>query len=53
MAIAVFIDATIVRMVLMPAVMELFGKANWWMPGRRAPSPASTPPAEVGEATRV
>jgi putative drug exporter of the RND superfamily len=35
MAVAVLIDATIVRMILVPAVMELCGKANWWMPGRR------------------
>jgi RND superfamily putative drug exporter len=32
LAVAVFIDATIVRMVLVPAVMELLGKANWWFP---------------------
>ncbi|MFC5180420.1 MMPL family transporter [Actinomadura harenae] len=39
MAIAVLVDATIVRLVLVPAVMELFGKANWWMPFRRNPTP--------------
>jgi uncharacterized membrane protein YdfJ with MMPL/SSD domain len=33
LAIAVLIDATLVRMVLVPAVMELLGKANWWLPG--------------------
>ncbi|HEX8771383.1 MAG TPA: MMPL family transporter [Acidimicrobiales bacterium] len=32
MALAVFVDATIVRMVLVPATMELAGKANWWLP---------------------
>ena len=32
MAVAVFIDATIVRMVLVPATMELLGARNWWMP---------------------
>jgi RND superfamily putative drug exporter len=32
MAVAVFIDATIVRMVLVPSTMELAGKANWWLP---------------------
>ncbi len=32
MAVAVFIDATIVRMVLVPSSMELAGKANWWIP---------------------
>jgi RND superfamily putative drug exporter len=34
LAVAIFIDATIVRMVLVPAVMELLGKANWWFPRR-------------------
>jgi uncharacterized membrane protein YdfJ with MMPL/SSD domain len=33
LAVAVLIDATLVRMVLVPAVMELLGKANWWLPG--------------------
>lgn len=33
LAIAVLIDATIVRLVLVPAAMELMGKANWWAPG--------------------
>jgi uncharacterized membrane protein YdfJ with MMPL/SSD domain len=32
LAVAVLIDATVVRMVLVPAVMELLGKANWWLP---------------------
>jgi len=32
MAVAVFIDATIVRMMLVPSTMELAGKANWWLP---------------------
>jgi RND superfamily putative drug exporter len=32
MAVAVFIDATIVRMVAVPATMELMGKGNWWLP---------------------
>jgi RND superfamily putative drug exporter len=34
LAVAVFIDASIVRMVLVPAAMELLGKANWWFPRR-------------------
>ena len=33
MAVAVLIDATIVRMVLVPATMSLLGRANWWLPG--------------------
>lgn len=32
-ATAIFVDATIVRMVLVPATMKLMGDANWWMPG--------------------
>ncbi|MGW2643508.1 MMPL family transporter [Streptomyces sp. NPDC001393] len=32
LAVAVLVDATIVRLVLVPAAMELLGKANWWMP---------------------
>ncbi len=32
MAVAVLIDSTIVRMILVPAVMELFGKRAWWFP---------------------
>ena len=32
MAVAVLLDATLVRMVLVPSVMELLGPANWWMP---------------------
>ena len=33
LAAAVFIDATLVRMVLVPATMELLGDRNWWLPG--------------------
>jgi uncharacterized membrane protein YdfJ with MMPL/SSD domain len=33
LGVAVLIDATIVRMVLVPAVMELLGGVNWWLPG--------------------
>jgi RND superfamily putative drug exporter len=32
LASAIFLDATIVRMVLVPATMELLGDANWWLP---------------------
>jgi RND superfamily putative drug exporter len=32
LATAIFVDATIVRMVLVPATMELLGDANWWLP---------------------
>jgi RND superfamily putative drug exporter len=33
LATAIFVDATVVRMVLVPATMKLMGDANWWMPG--------------------
>ena len=32
LALAVFLDATIVRMLLVPATMELLGDRNWWLP---------------------
>ncbi len=50
LATAVLLDATIVRMVLVPAVMQLLGDRNWWIPnwpsgGSRActSSPRSAP----------
>jgi RND superfamily putative drug exporter len=42
LATAIFVDATLVRMVLVPATMTLLGDANWWIPrtlDRRLPSP--------------
>jgi putative drug exporter of the RND superfamily len=32
MATAILVDATIVRMLLVPALMQLIGRANWWIP---------------------
>ena len=32
LAMAVFLDATLVRMLLVPATMELLGARNWWLP---------------------
>jgi RND superfamily putative drug exporter len=58
LATAVLIDATLVRMVLVPSTMSLLGSANWWLPGwldRILPhmdlegAPAETEP-EVGPA---
>ena len=49
LAVAILIDATVVRLVLVPAVMELLGRANWWLPGwwtgccRRPPSASTSP----------
>jgi RND superfamily putative drug exporter len=33
LAVAVFLDATIVRSILLPASMRLLGDWNWWLPG--------------------
>jgi RND superfamily putative drug exporter len=49
LAVAVFADATIVRAVLVPSLMALFGRWNWWLPARLAkivraqPSPLAGP----------
>jgi RND superfamily putative drug exporter len=32
LAVAILIDATVVRLVLVPATMKLLGDANWWIP---------------------
>ncbi|MFA1551321.1 MMPL family transporter [Actinomadura chokoriensis] len=44
LAVAVAMDATIVRLVLVPALMSLLGHANWWWPGRSRPPAAPPPP---------
>ena len=33
LAVAVLIDASIVRMLIVPSTMELLGARNWWLPG--------------------
>jgi putative drug exporter of the RND superfamily len=46
LAAAIIIDAFVVRTVLVPTLMHLSGKANWWLPGwldRRLPTSQSTP----------
>ena len=42
LGIAVFIDATVIRLVMLPATMQLMGRWNWWMPF------AARPPAHRG-----
>jgi len=37
MTVAVLVDATVVRALLVPATMRLLGRWNWWMPGRPLP----------------
>src|SRR5215210_589973 len=49
LAVAIFFDATIVRALLVPSLMALFGRWNWWLPSRVArvvrvpPSPLEAP----------
>jgi len=53
MALAVFLDATLVRTLLVPATMRLLGRLNWWTPfGRAEPRPPPpTPPSHAEPAT--
>ena len=54
LAVAVFLDVTLVRVVLVPATMRLLGDTNWYLPPwlewlpdvrpERAPRPRSAPP---------
>jgi putative drug exporter of the RND superfamily len=57
LAAAVLVDATVVRLVLVPAVMELLGRANWWLPSWLArllpaasgPGPADKPATKLAK----
>ncbi len=48
LAVAVLLDATIVRMVLVPAFMQMMGRWNWWPGGRRVVKPESGDRPEAG-----
>ena len=37
LAVAVFVDATIVRAIVVPSAMRLMGRANWWSPNFTSP----------------
>jgi RND superfamily putative drug exporter len=56
LAVAIFIDATIVRAILVPSLMSYFGRWNWWLPERIArivrvePSPLAPAPPRVPSA---
>ncbi len=58
LAVAIFVDATIVRALLVPSLMALFGRWNWWLPPRIAriirvkPSPLEQPKVAVRPAGR-
>ena len=52
LASAVFLDAVVIRTVIVPSLMHLFGRRNWWLPGaldRRLPH-LSVEPVEADEA---
>jgi len=61
-AVAIALDATLVRLILVPAAMELMGRWNWWLPGwlnrilphvgleGRAPKAPRSPEAEPARA---
>ncbi len=49
LAVAVFLDATVIRSVLLPASMRLLGEWNWWMPGFLAWIPRVTIEGESDE----
>ena len=49
MAFAIVVDATVVRLILVPALMQLAGRANWWMPrwlDRLLPNLTIDPPVQ-------
>jgi RND superfamily putative drug exporter len=57
LAAAVLLDAVLLRTILVPALMHLFGRANWWLPGwldrilpRLSIEPPTEPPAKTGPA---
>jgi len=58
LAVAIFVDATIVRSLLVPSMMAILGRWNWWLPAglarvvRVPPSPLSDPAAALAPARR-
>ncbi|WP_179382180.1 MMPL family transporter [Streptomyces sp. SA15] len=50
MAVAILLDATLVRLLLVPAAMRLMGRWNWWLPGRGDRAPVQRPAAARAEA---
>jgi len=54
LAIAVFVDAFVVRSLLLPALLQLLGCRTWWLPtwfDRRMPRLATEPPLRPAEAS--
>ena len=44
LAVGIAMDASIVRMVVVPTALRLTGRATWWFPGTKPPTPQ---PSEV------
>lgn len=51
LAFAIALDATLIRLVLVPALMRLFGRWNWWLPTRRFHARATVPVREGDQST--
>ena len=51
LAVAIFLDATLVRAVLVPSLMALFGRYNWWLPASLA-RVVRVPPSPLEHAPR-
>ncbi len=52
----ILVDAVVVRCLLVPAMVALFGRANWWLPaplGRLLRVPAGREPAQAGRSRRA
>ena len=51
LAVAIFLDATVVRSILLPATMRLLGDWNWWLPGWLGWLPRVTIEGDVEDAS--
>jgi uncharacterized membrane protein YdfJ with MMPL/SSD domain len=51
LAVAIFVDVTVVRAVLVPSLMAIFGRWNWWLPSRLARM-MRVPPSPLAERPR-
>ncbi|MBF6440324.1 MMPL family transporter [Nocardia cyriacigeorgica] len=53
MILALIIDATLVRMLLVPALVQLMGPVNWWMPGSRRRAEPNPDPSNTAARTPI